>query len=83
MTEEEKAYKYKIPLVENNGVESPAYQTGNSGKVLFNGFSANHYIEVTTEPSPHLHKESINTSVEKVKASNYGYDPDKSNGGEE
>jgi len=84
MSSEEKAYRYKIPLVTSDGIESPAYQTSGNGEVLYNAFGSSSYVEVTTQPSPHLHKDSISVDVTEVDATNYGHNPDENeSGGEE
>jgi len=84
MSSEEKAYRYEIPLVTSNGVESPAYQTNGNGEVLYNAFGSSSYVEVTTQPAPHLHKDSVGVDVTEVDATNYGYNPDQTeDGGEE
>jgi hypothetical protein len=80
MASEETAYKYVIPLEEQNGVERPAYSTSAEGESLVSLIRPESKVVVNTEPIPHLHKDSVNVQVSEVPLENYVDEAD--NGGE-
>lgn len=71
MAEEETAYRYTIPLTEEDGVEKPAYTPNYEGDVLVNRYDADNLVVVQTESTPHFHKESVNVQVEEVDTDEY------------
>jgi|APHM01.1.fsa_nt_gi hypothetical protein len=65
-------YKYTVPLETVGGVEQPTYQVAGSAEVLDARYTAGSYVAVTNGAVPHLHKDSVDVTVERVDTSEYG-----------
>jgi hypothetical protein len=66
MADSETAYRYTVPLVTEDGVESPAYDSALDREKLYAEYAAGQYVFVCEESVPHFHKKSVNVSVEEV-----------------
>lgn len=60
------AYKYSIPLEDDEGTESPTYSTPDMSECLDVTYAANHYVIVVEDAIPQLHKDSVNVGVQEV-----------------
>lgn len=71
MSSQETAYKYTIPLEDDDGIERPAYSTSGPGETLYVSIQPQTKVVVNTQGIPHLHKDSVNVRVEEVPLSDY------------
>lgn len=74
MSDEVTAYKYSIPLQDEDGVETPAYDPPTGDHVISVRYEADRVIAVTAESVPHYHRDSVTVSVEEVDLADYADD---------
>jgi hypothetical protein len=71
MTEDDEAYKYKIPLKDTSEGRAPVSDPAYNGEVYLNEYKGNHLVVVQSKPSPHLHKDSSEAEVIMVDQEKY------------
>jgi len=71
MSPQETAYKYTIPLEEDDGVERPAYSTSGGGETFQSLMMPDAKVVVSEEVILHLHKDSVNVKIEEVPLEEY------------
>jgi hypothetical protein len=81
MSPQETAYKYTIPLEEDDGVERPVYSTSGGGDTFQSLIMPDAKVVVSAEAIPHLHKDSVNVQTEEVSLEEYSDNTPK--GGDE
>lgn len=71
LDEDATAFRYVIPLEEEDGVLKPVYDINYQGHVLEKRYRSDDYVLVQTEGLGYLHQESVAATYEEVPVSDY------------
>lgn len=71
MSEEDKGYKYLIPLDKTASADVPLYSPGSSAEVVNTYYGAQYFELVQDQATPHFHKDSVDVEVEEVDLNDY------------